>query len=515
MHSNELTTSTNYKVYTPEKIADEMAGKSLELYFNGDYTKEKLDTLKVADISCGTGNLLLSVLKKILKISKDIYGEYRYNPDCIEGYDIDIEALAEVRVRSRNLLGKYGIKGEISTFCENSITFLNGKRYNVILGNPPYFGEKNNKEIFQELKKNKFGKKYYEGKMDYFYYFIEKGIDLLEEGGVLTYITTNYWLKADHASKLREKVKRETNFRYVNNYNISVFKNAPGQHNFVFSLERSKINNNFDVIDEGEKYTSHNELIYSGINKIILASTETLKDLKEIYDRRTHLLGELLNINQGIVSGCDKAFVLTEYCKNFSQYLKPFYKNKNIHKYTVDESSEFWILFMDRYAEVNEEVLRHFEKYKEKLSLRREAKKGTIQWWELQWARDEKIFQQPKIVGRQRSKENKFAYTEKEFYGSADIYYLTGKTENINLLYILGYLNSSSFYNWFKYNGKVKGYNLELYSTPLKETPIYYPDDQNKLEYITDLVQNQILKYDIEVQKKIDDYFKKSLKKGC
>ncbi|WP_319370648.1 Eco57I restriction-modification methylase domain-containing protein [uncultured Ilyobacter sp.] len=507
MYSNELSTSTNYKVYTPEKIADEIAEKSLEFYFTGEYTKKKIDELRIADISCGTGNLLLSVLGKVMDIAKEVYGEYRYNSEWVEGYDLDIEALERLKIRSQVFLKKYGIIGEISTFFRNSIIFSNEKKYKIILGNPPYFGEKNNKEIFQELKKNDFGMKYYEGKMDYFYYFIEKGIDLLEEGGILSYITTNYWLKADHATKLREKVRSETNFRYINNYNVSVFKNAPGQHNFVFSLEKSKENDDFKVIDENKKYVSKNTLMYNSIGKIILASTEDLKTLKKIYDSRTHVLGDLLNINQGIVSGCDRAFVFREYQEKFSKYLKPFYKNKDIHKYKVEESSKFWILYMDRYTKANEKVLNHLEGYRKKLSSRREAKDGKINWWELQWARDDKIFKQPKIVGRQRSRDNKFAYTEKEFYGSADIYYLTGKSNNVSLLYLLGYLNSSSFYRWFRYNGKIKGCNLELYSTPLKETPVYYPENSHKLRYIEKMVQKQLIKYDEKIQDKIDDYF--------
>ncbi|WP_321328385.1 Eco57I restriction-modification methylase domain-containing protein [uncultured Ilyobacter sp.] len=507
MYSNELSTTTNYKVYTPKEIADEMSEKSLEFYFEGEYTKEKINELRIADISCGTGNLLLAALEKVLEISKKIYGEYEYNPKWIEGYDIDIEALEKFRVRSQILLKKYGVTGEISTFCQNSIIYSNEKKYKIILGNPPYFGEKNNKEIFQELKKSDFGNKYYEGKMDYFYYFIEKGIDLLEDSGILSYITTNYWLKADHATKLREKVKNETNFKYVNNYNTSVFKNAPGQHNFVFSLQKSKKNDEFEVLDENKKYDSRNSLIYNGVGKIILASQEELKNLKKIYNNRTHVLGELLNINQGIVSGCDRAFVFRDYQEKYSEYLKPFYKNKDIHKYIVEEHSEFWILYMNKYTKVNESVLDHLAVYREKLESRREAKNKKINWWELQWARDSKIFEQPKIVGRQRSRDNKFAYTEKEFHGSADIYYLTKKSEKVNLLYILGYLNSSSFYSWFRCNGKVKGYNLELYSTPLKETPIYYPDDQDKINYIENLVKKQIVNYDEEVQTEIDEYF--------
>ena len=47
--------------------------------------------------------------------------------------------------------------------------------------------------------------------MDYFYFFIEKGIELLEDRGTLVYLTTNYWLRADGAKILRSTLERMEN----------------------------------------------------------------------------------------------------------------------------------------------------------------------------------------------------------------------------------------------------------------------------------------------------------------
>lgn len=74
-------------------------------------------------------------------------------------------------------------------------------------------------------------------------------------------------------------------------------------------------------------------------------------------------------------------------------------------------------------------------------------------------------------------------------------------------------MNSSSFLEWFKYNGKTKGKNYEFYSTPLKETPIYYSEKKEEIEYIANLVKKQIKKYNVDIQKQIDDYFKKIFSK--
>jgi adenine-specific DNA-methyltransferase len=167
-------------------------------------------------------------------------------------------------------------------------------------------------------------------------------------------------------------------------------------------------------------------------------------------------------------------------------------QNKDIHKYRISKAL-YYILYLDGKKNPNEKLITYLEDYKEKLESRREVKKNRINWWELQWSRDEKIFQDIKIVARQRNRRNDFALVSDEFYASADVYYITPKDTKINMYYILAYLNSEVFYRWFKLQGKNKGEFLELYSTPLKEVPIIYEYDENKMNYIVDLIQRQIV----------------------
>ena len=91
--SVNINSDTNFKVYTPDYIAKEMVDKSLEIYFHGDYSRSKFDNLRCADLSCGTGNLLMPLLKTIIELFKAKLGEYSYNNLWITGYDIDGEAL--------------------------------------------------------------------------------------------------------------------------------------------------------------------------------------------------------------------------------------------------------------------------------------------------------------------------------------------------------------------------------------------------------------------------------------
>jgi adenine-specific DNA-methyltransferase len=498
----------NYKIYTPIEIAREMAATSLALYFKDGFTVEKLNSLRVLDLSCGSGNLLLTVLEKLIRLSYKLTGKYFYNPQWITGYDIDEDALILFNLKFKELLKKYSLQGELSLFCMDALLTEDWEKYDIILGNPPYLGEKNHKEVFQAIRETDFGKKFYEAKMDYFYFFIEKGIELLKADGYLTYLTTNYWLKADSAFKLRNFLSSSGSFIEIKNFDSSLFSNAVGQHNLIFTWKKGMNKSVLIQNENAETFYQEEKKLYGEGNKILLIPEKFSKIDQNIKTRSNFKLGELLNINQGIVSGYDKAFIFDKFQEEFSEYLRPFYKNKDVGKYEVSSSNPFWILYLNKGVPVTENILEFLAPYREKLSNRREVLAGKINWWELQWGRDEEIFKSPKIVVRQRCKSNNFAYCEKDFFGSADIYYLTPKSENINLFYILGYLNSETFFEWFKYNGKIKGKNLEFYSTPLKETPIYYPENPEELNFIADLVKSQIKNYSEEIQQKINHYFK-------
>lgn len=501
---------SNFKVYTPSKYANIIVNLALKNYFKGDFTKEKLDKIRVADLSCGTGNLLLVILEKIIILSKKITGDYYYNSEWIKGYDVDNVAFEEYVKKGEKTLKKYNLKGKILGYVKDSLLsdISEKEKYNIIIGNPPYIGEKNHQELFSNLRKTEFGRKYYEAKMDYFYYFIEKGIDILQENGVLVYVTTNYWLKADSAVKLRGKLRTEGIYKEIIDYNVSIFKNAMGQHNMIFSWKKTdKKENIIFVQKEDEKFKIKNSDLYDEKGNIILVNRENFYFNKNIIEKSNYRLGDILNINQGIVSGCDKAFVVKEYDENFKDYLKPFYKNKDIFKYNCNLKNDFWIFYIEKGKDIPESLKEKFLTHLELLEKRREVKQNKQKWWELSWERDKSIMTGEKILVRQRCKTNYFAYDNGEFYGSADIYYLTLKNKNFNIFYILGFLNSKIFYIWYKNNGKAKGYNLEFYTTPLKQVPIYYPENRDEIDYIEKLVRNQIENFSEEIQEEIDKYF--------
>jgi hypothetical protein len=114
--------------------------------------------------------------------------------------------------------------------------------FDVIIGNPPYLGERGNKDVFQVLAQSSLGKRFYLRRMDIFYLFIHLAIDLGAPMSHIGFITTDYYPNDDGARKLRCDLKERTCIRIMIDFKeLKVFGSARGQHSMIsiFSKENS------------------------------------------------------------------------------------------------------------------------------------------------------------------------------------------------------------------------------------------------------------------------------------
>ncbi|MCT4632834.1 MAG: N-6 DNA methylase [Firmicutes bacterium] len=559
--------------YTPEYISDFMIKSTIIKYIKNKY-KEKSESfdvilnnyrdeiidLKLVDLSCGTGVFLRRyyyLLDERLSLKNDEKEKLASN---IYGFDIQREPL--------EILGRYfydingiNLKNLIHVDTLNTEVFydlIDGEKFDIVIGNPPYLGEKGNKDIFDKIKSDEICSKYYEGKMDLFYFFIYRGIDVLKEDGILTYITTNYFITADGAKNLRKFLRDNTDFIQVFNFNDhKLFKSAIGQHNMIYSLGKKKMWNmgcdvisikdikikidiieellnsygqddNWDKNDRINYYMTDSDNLFSDNNICLYQKGQYKGIIDKILDSSEYKISDYYQVNQGIVSGADYVtkniyekklsledrkntvlgqgiFVvkdenLYKFSERDKKYIRKFYKNSDILRYDTSLDSCKNIIYIDRSfdPENQDNIIEHLTPFKEMLSKRREVRNGVREWYHLQWYRDSDIFEREKIVCPQRSRINKFAYNSCDWYGSADIYYISKKfdlDDSYDLKTLCLILNSKLYYFWLYNRGKRKGRDLELYSTPIKEIPVIKISNEG-LKVLEELIKDGFEKVD-------------------
>lgn len=483
-------------VYTPDEVADvlvKMAVKRYLLNIGKDMdqmSKEAvfkiLKHLKVIDFSCGSGQLLLAYLQFIESLQEEVDWP-RFLEGCIFAVDIDPVAIDTFKTLMAH---KYG---PCLAFAQKNVVLCNalidalpfeGEKMDLVLGNPPYIGEKGNLPIFEAIKKTPFGEAYYEGKMDYFYFFIYKGFDLLSENGVLCYLTSNYFFTADGAKKLRKFLEERFFLQDVLDFgHEKKFANRK-LHVCLYTLSLKKPTETL-LLDGDLKLKCQIpfERLFDGQGYIrLIANQEVFEIIEKMLKKQMCTLGEAYDVSQGIVTGADRAegapiFVykeeeLSSLPPSAKSYLKPFYKNNQIKHYYSEALPNYYVLYLDS-KDVCETLLSHLAPHASLLSKRREVINGVRKWYQLTWPRAHDIFLGEKIVVPQRAKANYFAYVSRPYYASADVYFITPMlTSHYGLKELALLLNSKLYKLWLTYMGKKKGEMLELYATPLKNMPL-------------------------------------------
>ena len=229
--NNEYNTSKIIgQIFTPSYIADFMVKNLIKIMPEFSDWENSRENLKILEPSTGEGIFLEKLL------------EYKF--ENITAYELDT-GLKE------DLVTKFP---KIKFRFENFLGSPPNEEFDIIIGNPPYLGQNYNAEVFQEIiKKYSSLSKYFVGNMDLFYFFIHLGILKLKPKGYLSFITTNYWVsksKKTGVKFLKPHINKECYLvQYIDFSNLRLFRDAQGQHNCIFVLQKKTSYEKLNEID--------------------------------------------------------------------------------------------------------------------------------------------------------------------------------------------------------------------------------------------------------------------------
>ncbi|EHC9034885.1 class I SAM-dependent DNA methyltransferase [Campylobacter coli] len=408
----------------------------------------------------------------------------------------------------------------------------NFKGFDLIIGNPPYIKENDNKDLFTNTKKLRT----YQGKMDIWYHFVGRGFDILKNNGYLAFIATNNWVTNSGAKKLRNIVLEESQILSLVDFSsFMVFDSAsiqtmimqfqkikpPKNYEFHFAkittqtpiyedvinlLKNEKTQNNEILsinltpkkfIDKTLNFTkSDYEELFNKIQKygkFYLEESEVAQGIvypqENINKKSLEILGNNFYLGQGIQKLTNEEVENLNLLKNEKILLKPIFESDNIQKYFVKRYNYFWVIYtnssfknpnsMDNYPNLK----KHLDKFKKVIT-------SDNKPYGLHRARDEKFFTgSPRIVAlRKCVGEPKFSYVDFDCYVSATFYVI--KTQRINVKYLTAILNSKLIAFWLKHKGKMQGNNYQIDKEPLLNIPIV--DTNSKNEKLADELINLV-----------------------
>ncbi len=475
------------QVYTPNDVIENM----IELVFEN--TQISLNTT-ILDPTCGGGYFLLQIFKKIKEyINKN---KINYN-GCVEKhilenmiYGVDIDKFSVFLTKISLIFEANIIDIKFNIYEKDFLLdFIPDCKFDIIIGNPPYIGHKNIRKEYSCVLKDNYSEVFYD-KSDISYCFFKASHILLKEKGVICFITSRYFLEAKYADKLRSYINDNLTILKILDYNGErVFKNAIISPMIILLTYKNYHQEDVKI----EKYNQNEDKFMSFSIKQselsrsgwMLLNTKEQRLYEKINEKCNYKLSDIGNIKQGIITGYDKAFIVTD--EEILKYnlekklLKKWIKNSNINNDGIRYGG-LYILYTNLIDDENKypNTISYLQKHKDRLLKRRECKNGVRKWYELQWGRDLNLFENNKIVFPYKAKSNIFYYDTDKYLCSADIYSLIINEELTSYNYIVNYLNSSIFEFLFKSNAKKVGAKLyEYYPNKLENMRIFIPKDKN------------------------------------
>ena len=352
--------------------------------------------------------------------------------------------------------------------------------FDIVIGNPPYVDQRRIRTLKPTLKKQ--FPEVYTGTADLYVYFYKRGIELLCSGGILTYISSNTFLRVEFGKKLRvfftDKICLH---RLLDFGSVPVFKatvdtciflgenTAPNGEAFFAATFREKA----DIPRLSEAFEQQAFSMYAcdfSPDGWVLTSPETHNLLNKLQQVGTPL-GEYVNGNfyRGLTTGCNDAFVISKSVRqrliaedaSVKKLIKSSLRGRTLKdgKWKLSLVDEYMIVIESStnkewpwseatndseaeqiFANTYPVIYQHLVGYRDKLITRDDQ--GRF-YWELRSCAYYAEFEKPKIIYPHFAKSLYVYYDPAKVYGVNTIYFIP--TDDISILAILG----SKLFDWY------------------------------------------------------------------
>ena len=367
--------------------------------------------------------------------------------------------------------------------------------FDVAIANPPYVQlQKDGGRLGRLYESTGFATFVRSG--DLYQLFYERGCQLLRKRGLLAYITSNSWLRAEYGKPLRRYfAEKHTPLRYLDlgkdvfasaivDSGVLLLRTGAGAGAFpAVDMDRLP-NGTFPPPDDLWK-----EAQPDGEAPWSILSRDEYSVMEKMQAEGTPLKNWDVRINYGIKTGLNEAFIIDNATRealiaedsNSAEIIKPVLRGRDIRRYQAQWAGK-WLLFIpwhfplhvdpsikgisiqaeSLFQEQYPAVYRYLLKHKPALTSRNRAETGIrYEWYALQrCAADYHAeFTKEKIIWMDMGARGTFAYESTETYINNAAYLITGNS----LKYICGVLNSS-LSSWYMRNtARTTGMGLTIW----------------------------------------------------
>ncbi|MCY4525962.1 MAG: N-6 DNA methylase [Anaerolineaceae bacterium] len=505
--------------YTPRFVVSYIVRNTLTRALEAAMERGGLEAarrLRVLDPACGSGSFLIAAFDELDgwfarndHSMKDTTKRRRHIlKENLFGVDLDPQAVEVTRlnlwlraVDKQELLPEIPNVREGNSLVDKSFDWRRefpqvfaGGGFDVVIGNPPYVRQEALSLEFKAIAEATYCS--FKPRADLYFYFYERALNLLCEGGMLGFISSNKFFRSLNAKQLRAFLAQNSMFQdIVDLAGVKVFRGvavdpaivvtqrqeAPSNtYDFYFSaideLRSDDIDQNvldFDIaVSEGLTAQDSQSLSQDIWSFSTDAETEIHDQMRASSIELQEYLGKQVVMVRGIVTGMNDAFIIRQGLRNSivrtnpqsAPLLRPLLAGKDLRRYCLEFKDEYLIgihtgwtneqcgdedpeIWMRKH---HPQIMDHLSKFIPQIFSRKNQGKH---WWETYPPVSRFTdFEQPKLIYPEISPEGRFTLDTAGFYPRDTVHIIS-----VNDFYLLGVLNSKPLLHYFKHNAAALG----------------------------------------------------------
>ena len=359
--------------------------------------------------------------------------------------------------------------------------------FDIVIGNPPY--------IQLQADGGKLGKLYehcgfetFARAGDIYSLFYEQGWNILNKNGLLCFVTSNKWMRAGYGDNTRKFFATKANPLILIDLGANVFENATVDTNILLFAKTKNTGNTkcatFSKAGENSLEQLSDFVQQQGTECEFIKSDSwvILSPIEQNIKRKIEAVGTPIKdwdiqINYGIKTGCNEAFIVTTEKRNeilancqsdderqrTSELIRPILRGRDIKRYSYNWAG-LWLINTHNGVkgrlpciDINDypTIKQHLDEYWDAISSR--ADKGDTPYNLRNCAYLEE-FDKPKLIFQEMVQESQFMFDDSTNYMCNDTCrIITGK----DIKYLLAIMNSKLFFYAIKryYGGGALGDN--------------------------------------------------------
>ena len=359
-----------------------------------------------------------TILIKLQKIIQDNFNPTKTAKDKIRQNYRDLKSQIDIFALSQSTdlmaIQNYDHYGNAPASFFHPKWMFGVDSFDIVIGNPPYV-QLQSMDIHTKALLGSQGYKTYQATGDLYQLFYERGVNILKQGGILAYITSNKWMRAGYGQSTRGFFANHTNPLLLLDLGANVFESATVDSNIIIVQNSTNKGQTIAATVSKEQLVTGvtGASIHFADDKGWFIGSPAEYALKAKIEKNGKPLKDWdIKIYRGVLTGLNEAFIIDSAKRDelvaldpkSAKIIKPILRGRDIKRYGY-ESAGLFLLFIPWHFPLHKDpnisgnslvaekefelqypaIYYHLLKYKEPLSKRNKSETGIrYEWYALQ-----------------------------------------------------------------------------------------------------------------------------------